>query len=126
MAHVGHTATDGFFGNRLARGALGSHEQHGTAIGDNPSDEFAGFLVQGERALQVDDMDAVAFAEDEGRHLRVPEARLVAEMHAGFQHPPHGYVGHESTSVGLVLHVAPASNSGFHPEHPATGSGTCV
>ena len=100
MAHVGHPATDGFFENRLARGALGTHEQYGTAIGDDAPDEFAGFLVEGERSLQVDDMDAVAFAEDERRHFRVPEARLVAEMHAGFQHPPHGYVGHERSSPG--------------------------
>jgi hypothetical protein len=40
--------------------------------------------------LEVDDVDLVAMAEDERGHLRVPEAGLVAEVDAGFQHLAHG------------------------------------
>jgi hypothetical protein len=34
---------------------------------------------------QIDDVDAAALAEDEAAHLRVPAARLVAEVDTGFQ-----------------------------------------
>jgi hypothetical protein len=39
-------------------------------------------------------VDLVAMAEDEGGHLGVPEARLVAKVHTGFQHLTHGH-GHD-------------------------------
>jgi hypothetical protein len=38
---------------------------------------------------QVDDVDAVPFAEDVLLHLRVPALRLVAEVHAGLQQILH-------------------------------------
>ena len=42
-----------------------------------------------ERLLQIDDVDAAALGEDEALHLRVPAARLVAEMDSGFQKLSH-------------------------------------
>jgi hypothetical protein len=39
--------------------------------------------------FEIDDVDLVAVAEDERRHLRVPVAGLVAEMHARFEHLAH-------------------------------------
>jgi hypothetical protein len=44
-------------------------------------------------------------AENEGGHLGVPEAGLVAEVDTGFQHFTHGD-GHESCSKGWVLNPA--------------------
>ena len=44
---------------------------------------------------QVEDVDAVADAEDVRRHLRVPAPRVVAEMHASFEQLAHR-VGRES------------------------------
>jgi hypothetical protein len=44
--------------------------------------------------LEIDDVDLVALAKNEGRHLGVPETGLVAEMHARFQHFTHGDVRH--------------------------------
>ena len=39
--------------------------------------------------LEIDDVDAVALAEDVRRHLRVPAAGGVAEMNASFQELAH-------------------------------------
>ena len=44
--------------------------------------------------LQIDDVDAAALGEDEAAHLRVPAARLVAEVDSGLQQLPHGDDGH--------------------------------
>jgi hypothetical protein len=52
-----------------------------------------------EGLLEVDDVDSVTFTEDEGGHLRVPEARLVSEMNTRFQHLSHGHAGHEKHSL---------------------------
>ena len=77
------------FCDRFARRALGADEQHLAAVGDHAAHEVRRVLVQRQRLLEVDDVDLVAFAEDERGHLRVPEAGLVSEMDAGFQHLSH-------------------------------------
>ncbi len=46
---------------------------------------LGGLAEQGDRLLQVDDVDGVALAEDVGLHLRVPAPGLVPEVDAGFQ-----------------------------------------
>jgi len=38
-----------------------------------------------ERLLQIDDVDAGAFGEDEPAHLRIPPAGLVAEVNASLE-----------------------------------------
>ena len=69
------------------------------------------------RLLQVDDVDAAALGEDEALHLRVPAARLVAEVDAGLQQFLHGNDGHESPFLGFDcdapagLTWKPASNA---------------
>ena len=40
--------------------------------------------------MQVNDVNAVAFGEDEAAHLRVPTAGLVAEVHTRVQKLAHG------------------------------------
>jgi hypothetical protein len=45
-------------------------------------------------------------AENEGSHLRVPEARLVTEVDTGFQHLTHGNC-HENLREGWVLSRLP-------------------
>jgi hypothetical protein len=52
--------------------------------------ELHRLLEQRQRFFQVDDVDLVAMAVDVRCHLGVPEARLVSEMDAGFQHFTHG------------------------------------
>jgi hypothetical protein len=58
-----------------------------------------------DRLLQIDDMDAVALAEDELAHLRVPAPGLMTEVNPGFQHGLHGYVDHSvnlSSNYSLI------------------------
>ena len=42
------------------------------------------------RLLQIENMDTVADAKNIGTHFRVPAARLMSEMNAGFQQLAHG------------------------------------
>ena len=75
-------------------------EDRAAALGD-VAREFVCFLEQRERLLEVDDVDAAAFGEDEPLHLRVPAARLVAEMDSGLQELSHGDNCHGIPSSGL-------------------------
>src|SRR5690606_25188878 len=49
-----------------------------------------GAVEHGHGLAQVDDMDAVAHAEDVRGHLRVPAAGVVAEMNARLEQLAHG------------------------------------
>jgi hypothetical protein len=69
---------------------LGAHEEDRVAVGHGVDDELVRAVEQLDRVLQVDDVDAVARAEDERTHLRVPALGLVAEVHTGLQQLTHG------------------------------------
>ena len=75
----------GVLGDRLARLLLGADEQHAAAAGADAPGEVVRLLDQADRLLQVDDVDAAALGEDVAAHLRVPAARLVAEVDSGLQ-----------------------------------------
>src|SRR6185437_9731221 len=66
----------GLFLHGLARGALGTDEEHGAAVGDHALDELGRLRIERLRLLEIDDVDLVTLAEDERGHLRVPEAGL--------------------------------------------------
>ena len=80
--------------DRVAGLLLGADEHHGAAAARDVGGELLRLLEQLLGLLQVDDVDAVALAEDEATHLRVPAARLVAEMHAGLQQLPDSHLSH--------------------------------
>src|SRR6202034_1681928 len=63
---------------------------HGAAVRDGLPDEVVRSVDEGQRLLQVDDVDAVALGEDEALHLRVPAPGLVPEVHAAFKQLAHG------------------------------------
>ena len=65
-------------------------------------DERVRLLEQRLRLGEVDDVDAAALAEDESLHLRIPAARLVAEVNAGLQEVLHGHDRHEMYSLRLM------------------------
>ena len=69
-------------------------------------DERVRLLEQRLGLGEVDDVDAAALAEDEPLHLRVPAARLVAEMDAGLQEVLHGHDRHEMCSLRLIWTTA--------------------
>ena len=84
---VGHEVHPGalcLFDDDVLRLALGADEQDVTAATDRLDDEVVGALEQARGLVEVDDVDAVARAVDEGAHLRVPALGLVTEVNAGF------------------------------------------
>ena len=83
----------GSFGDRLLRLALGADQQHPAAAGDGVADRLQALMQHRHRLFEVDDVDAVAGAEDVGRHLRVPAPRVMAEMDAGFEQLAHRVSG---------------------------------
>ena len=90
LVDVGHAGACSFFGDDLARLALGAHEQDGAAIGCQLTQVAGGFLVFDQGLFQVDDVNLVAMAEDVGGHARVPEPGLVSEVDTGFEHLADG------------------------------------
>jgi hypothetical protein len=87
-------AAPGRLGDLLACLALGADEEHAPAARDGIAHGLQRRIERRHRLFQVNDMDAVSHAEDEGLHLRVPAAGVVAEMDAGFQKLAHGKGGH--------------------------------
>jgi hypothetical protein len=73
----------------LADGVLGlllsAHKQYGPAAPRNFGRKLPRLLQKGPSLEKIDDVDAVALAEDETAHLRVPAPGLVAEMDSGLQ-----------------------------------------
>src|SRR5690348_10668391 len=91
---VRHAGAGGLFGQRLAGRALGADEQDGAALLRQARQEVHRVGEQRQGLLEVDDVDLAARAEDVRRHLRVPVAGLVTEMHASFKHLAHGDLCH--------------------------------
>src|SRR5580765_5638151 len=88
--------------------ALGADEQDGSPVGGQLTHELQRVLVHRQGLFQVDDVDLVAVAEDERRHLRVPVAGLVSEMDARLQHLTHR---DRHTSLLRVMSAARIKNS---------------
>jgi hypothetical protein len=84
-------------GDRLLRLALGADEQHLAARADGRRDEVERAREQRHGLRQVDDVHAVARAEDVRLHPRVPAVGLVAEVRAGLDQLVHGDGGNRHT-----------------------------
>ncbi len=89
VVHERRPAAGSLLADDVARLALGAHEQDRALVRGELAHEFQRLVVLLEGALEVDDVDLVALAEDERRHLRVPVAGLVAEVDPGLQHFSH-------------------------------------
>src|SRR5574341_495461 len=90
MVDERHAAAQRLFAHDVARLALGADEKYAAAIGRQLARVLERLLVHGQGLFQVDDVDLVAVAEDERRHLRVPIPGLVSEMDPGLEHLTHG------------------------------------
>ena len=64
---------------------LGADEKNRSTLGDNVFDEVIRTVDLFESLTKIDDVDAIAFAEDVRFHLRIPAAGLMAEMDSGLQ-----------------------------------------
>ena len=89
LVYVPHPATVGLALHHFLGLALRSYEQHLAAIGHQLGHCPAGVVDLAQGLLQIDYVDAIALGEDVPLHLRVPTARLVAEVHSCFQQRLH-------------------------------------
>ena len=80
---------------RRLRGELAAKRAFDRSARDEVADIGVGGLDPGQGLTQVDEIDPVALAQNEALHLRVPSARLVAEVDPGFQQLSHGNDGHK-------------------------------
>src|SRR5207247_8720368 len=69
--------------------ALRADKEKRAAVGGELARELERLLVHRQGLLEVDDVNLVAVAEDERRHLRIPVPGLMSEMDPGFQHLTH-------------------------------------
>src|SRR5205823_9333903 len=88
-------------------------EDRASAFGEIPC-EGGRLLEQLEGLLEIDDVDAAALAEDEPLHLRVPAARLVAEVHSGFQKLSHADDCHGLSPFLLVFAALLPAETGWN------------
>ncbi len=63
-------------------------------MGDGLLHEIIGAVDVGQRLLQIDNVDAIAFGEDKALHLRIPALCLVPEVDAAFKQLLHGDDSH--------------------------------
>ena len=103
LVHEEHAAALRFLGDDVLGLALGADEQDRAAFGGEAGDELLGLAEQLHRLAQVDDVDAVPFAEDVFLHLRVPALRLVAEVNPRLQQILHRDRGQSLHSRALRL-----------------------
>ena len=85
VVHERHVRRFGVLADRVPSLLLGAHEQHGAAAPGHLRGEVLRVLQERLGLEEVDDVVAVALAEDEAAHLGVPATGLVAEMDAGLQ-----------------------------------------
>ena len=96
VVDVGHAAALGSGLDGLLSLLLGADEEDLLAGGAQVEQEAVRIVDSVERLLEIEDVDAVALAEDVRFHLRVPAAGLVAEVNAGFQ---KGLDGHSRSHM---------------------------
>ncbi len=69
---------------------FGADKQDPAATGGNIAQRAQCLMQHGNRLLQIENVYAVAHAENIGAHFWVPATGLMAEMNAGFQKLAHG------------------------------------
>jgi hypothetical protein len=89
LGHVRHSAAIGFFLNGFLGLALGANKHDRAAGGDGVANQVIGRGERLDRLLQVNNVDAVPFGENERFHLGVPLVGAVTEMYAAFQQGFH-------------------------------------
>ena len=62
---------------------FGTHEENVVATHDDVAGQLLSDFDLPQGLLQIDDVNPVAFGENEPAHLGIPPSRLVSEMHAG-------------------------------------------
>src|SRR5690606_22803455 len=112
LVDVVHPAALGLFGDDVLCLPLRADEQDRPALGREIGEELFRLAEQLDRLAEVDDVDAVALAEDVLLHLRVPALRLVAEMDSGLQQFLHRDSGQAPSTCAFAGRAAAAPACG--------------
>ncbi len=111
----------------LADGVLGlllrADEEHLPTLRGEVADEVVGVAEELDGLLEVNDVDAVPGTENVGLHLGVPSARLMAEVHPGFEQVLHRDIGHTSYLIIASLHSDSRTTG---PYQKAPGARNCL
>ncbi len=94
MVHVELAAGLGGLLHGLLGLALAADEKDALLLCGEIAEEIGRHFDLAERFLEVDDVDAVPFFEDEPLHSGMPAAGLVSEMDSGFDEFSELLVGH--------------------------------
>src|SRR5688572_3884726 len=122
MIDIRRAAALRFFFDDFAGLPLRAYEQNRALVRGELTYELQRVLVERQRLLEIDDMNLVAMAEDERRHLGIPVPGLVAEMDATLQHFTHARC-HKISSAGLRAAGGPppSADNTRKPGHPYCG-----
>ena len=90
-------------GNHVGCLTLGANHEHTSAGCGNVADRGQSAIQKRNRLLQVENVNIVADAKDVLFHLRVPAARVMAEMDTSFKQLAHRKRGNAHLSVFLRL-----------------------
>ncbi len=82
VVHIEHTTSLGFSLDCLLRLLFCSDKEHRLVLQDRLTYRVIGVLDASDGLLQVDDVDPVAFREDESLHPGIPALGLVPEVHS--------------------------------------------
>ena len=85
LVHERHAAGLGVVLDGTLGLLLGAHEEDDAPVGDQVAHVGVARLDAQQRLSQVDEVNAVALAEDEPAHFGIPTAGLVPEVHSGVQ-----------------------------------------
>ena len=125
--HIGHATALSLAFDGLLRLALRADKEHHAIVGNRVAHEGIGRFQGLECALQIDDVNAVAFGEDVGFHQWVPLAGSMAEVDPGleqFLHADNGHFGRPPSRFSSAS-LIPAGNQPLGRHAPPSPE-TCV
>ena len=95
LVHVEHPATNRLFADRILSLPLGPDKEHVVPVGREIADKLRCLVEVVQGLLEVDNVNAVALAEDERLHLRIPAPSLMPEVDTRFEQFLHLNRSHE-------------------------------
>ena len=115
LVDEGHFHPRRLLANDLGSRSLGAHEQDLLAQGGHAANLDQRLLKGGHGPFEIDDVDLVSGAENEGGHFRIPVPGAMAEVDARGQHVAH-------IDVQTSLRVEPPQPLQFRPSPKGAGT----
>ena len=94
VIHIRHTNALGFFLNCFLSLLLGANEENIATMCNSLLNEVVGLVNVSKSLLEINDVNTVAFSEDETLHLRIPTAGLMTKVCTCIKQLLHSYNSH--------------------------------